>query len=192
MEWLTPAEAAAAELDDTDRLAGVRLAQAGALYIHGQFGAAPPRLEQLREMADAGDDPLLRAQSDNLLGRRLVIRGELSRGQAALERALAAAARGEALSEAHGFLLEAAMCARVRGEACTAFGAWEEAAEWARAEAALGRLERTRGEPALAGRHLDAAAARFVATGMARDLARTRGAAPESGQARPDRRAAAS
>src|SRR5262249_23756129 len=54
MEWLTPAEDAAAELDDTGRLARVRLAQAGALYIQGLFGAALPRLEQLREMADAG------------------------------------------------------------------------------------------------------------------------------------------
>jgi tetratricopeptide (TPR) repeat protein len=371
MEWLTPAEAAAAEVDDTVRLAQVRLAQAGALYIQGQFGAALPRLEQLREMADASDDPLLRAQSDNLLGRLLVIRGELSRGLAALERALAAAepasravwpatalerlvsfglaacahafrgdfaaaadplgrarelaapapgqpldaaaaaaeafyrllvdqtrgdwaatvaqareaiahahaaanliyeyvshvylglalarqgqvdegletqrralalaerartrvilgrahawlgevllvagrdeaaydaaARGEALSEAHGFLLEGAMCARVRGEACTALGAWEEAAEallgarerlgaleawpeWARAEAALGRLGRARGDEALAAEHLARAAERFAAMGMAWDLARTRGAAPEAAKGRPDHRAVA-
>jgi tetratricopeptide (TPR) repeat protein len=60
------------------------------MYILGQFTLALPRLDQLHEMADATGDRLLRVQTDNILGRLLVIRGELSRGSELLERALAA------------------------------------------------------------------------------------------------------
>lgn len=91
VEWLELAEAEASQLQDATRLTQVRLAQASALYILGQFTTALPRLDQLRAMAESTDDRLLGAQTDNILGRLLVIRGELRRGQAALERALAAA-----------------------------------------------------------------------------------------------------
>jgi tetratricopeptide (TPR) repeat protein len=90
-DWLAPAEAEASQLGDTARLARVWLAQASAAYIQGQFAVALPRLEQLRAAAEASDDAPLLARADNVLGRLLVIRGELRRGEAALARALAAA-----------------------------------------------------------------------------------------------------
>jgi len=367
MDWLAPAEAEASQLGDAERLAHVWLAQASALYIQGQFTAALPRLEQLQTIADATGDPALRARTDNTLGRLLVIRGELGRGLAALDRALAAAEpgapgpggsspgplwsatplerlvslglaacahafrgdfaraadtmarsrllvlaptdvaaraaaafyhalivqtrgdwaatvayaneaianaraaasliyeyvshvylglalarqgqaveglavqqtalalaeraqtrvilgrahawladilvragqhqaaydaalHGEALSKEHGYLLEAAMCARVRGEVCLALDARDEAAaaldqaridlaaleawpEWARAEAALGRLHLARGDFDASREHLQRAARRFDEMGMEWDLAQTRSllaAAPKS------------
>lgn len=352
MEWLAPAEDDARQLGDTTRLAQVGLAQASALYILGQFTEALPRLERLQILAESTSDLALRARIDNVLGRLLVIRGELARGLVALERALAAAEsgpagpgpiwpatplerlvslglaasarafqgnfdaaantmaqsqliptapndataraassfynalivqtrgdwtatiaranaaiadariaanliyeyvshvylglalarqgqvaeglrvqqtaltlaeraqtqvilgrahawlaeillldrqdqaaydaarHGQALSEERGYLLEAAMCTRVRGECCIALGAWDEAEkaieqaqgslatleawpEWARAEAALGRLHQAQGHASTASTRFQAAARRFAEMGMAWDLAQT-------------------
>jgi DNA-binding SARP family transcriptional activator len=351
-EWLAPAEVEASQLGDTARLARVWLAQASAAYIQGRFTTALPPLGQLRQIAEESGDAALLARTDNVLGRLLVIRGELTSGLAALERALAAteptdgrepvwpatalerlvslglmacahafrgeftlasdcmergqrlddearadasvraagafyralvaqtrgdwpatielaeeaiaqaraatnlvyeyvshvylglalarqgrvadglavqqaalglaeraqtqvilgrahawlgeillmldrpedayaaAERGLALCEQHGYLLEAAMCARLRGEVCARLGAWAEGIEaleaartsladleawpeWARAEAALGRLLRARGDAAGALAHQERASRRFAAMGMEWDLGRS-------------------
>jgi tetratricopeptide (TPR) repeat protein len=96
-EWLAPAQADAAALGDVGRQAQVGLAQASAVYIRGHFTTALPHLERLQAMAESTCDQGLRARTANVLGRLLVIRGELRRGGAALEHALAAteAANGQ-------------------------------------------------------------------------------------------------
>lgn len=103
MEWLAPAEEAALALGENALLAEVRLAQASAIYIQGQFTEALPRLERLLPLAEESGNPALVARTHNILGRLLVLRGEYARGIAFLERAippLTAMNEGEALVSA--------------------------------------------------------------------------------------------
>lgn len=129
LEWLQQAEVEAGQLQDAERLTRVRLAQASALYILGDITNAPPRLEQLHVMAASRDDRLLEAQTDNVLGRLLAIRGELSRGLTLLERALRAAEPddGAAWSPAP---LERIASLGLAATACAFRGKFDEANSW--------------------------------------------------------------
>ncbi|HEY8884936.1 MAG TPA: hypothetical protein VIO35_06465, partial [Chloroflexota bacterium] len=132
-----------------------------------------------------------RARTKVILGRAHAWLAEILLLDGQLEPAYDAAQRGEALSEEHGFLLEAAMCARVRGEVCTSLGKTTEAAEalqrarvdlaaleaWpehGRAEAALGRLLLALNNPTAGRKHLQKAVHLFAELGMDWDLAQTR------------------
>lgn len=116
LEWLGPAEGEARALDDQARLAQVWLAQASALYIQGQFTQALAMLERLVPIAEASGSDLLKARTFNILGRLLVLRGELERGVAVLDEAIPllerVGSRGDAIvvralkSSGHAYLGE--------------------------------------------------------------------------------------
>jgi tetratricopeptide (TPR) repeat protein len=87
-QWLEPAERDAQTLGDATLLALVRLAQASALYIQGRFAEALPLLERIRPIAEATDDPLLRAQFPRVYGQLQALRGDYAVAIPALHEAI--------------------------------------------------------------------------------------------------------
>src|SRR5439155_821415 len=176
-EWLEPAERDVLALGEPTLLAYVRLAQASALYIQGRFAEALPLLERIRPTAESTADPVLRAQFPRVYGQLQALRGdyveavpalleaigllgrahgwlaevELARDQP--DEALRLAEAGLEVSTDHGYLYDAALCERARGEALGALGDRQSARQ-----------------------ALENAAAQFTAIGANPEVTRTRGA----------------
>jgi DNA-binding SARP family transcriptional activator len=87
-EWLQPAERDAQALGDPTLLASVQLAQAAALYIQGRFADALPLLARIRPTAEAGADPVLRAQFFRIYGQLQALRGDYAEAVPALHQAI--------------------------------------------------------------------------------------------------------
>jgi DNA-binding SARP family transcriptional activator len=119
------------------------------------------------------------------LGEIYLIAGRLDDARTATE-------RGREISVAHGYIAEAALCDRVRGEVEIAAGAYDIAAEFldsartryleldarpevARVDAALGRLAQAQGNTIKATAHFRAAQDAFIAMEMQWDAAQVSG-----------------
>lgn len=90
--WLEPAAADAAALGDPVLKVQVSMAQAGALYIAGNFDASEAQIRPLLDAAIQTGNSALEIRARHMLGRIEVLRGDLHEGRRNLQQALAGSA----------------------------------------------------------------------------------------------------